>query len=123
MTVSPDLDARFRSAAATAGLLDVGFDVVDSPIGPLLLAATDRGVCRISFEPDPDRHLDLLARTFGPRVLRAAAPVEAARMQLEEYFAGGRHDFDLPIDVRATAPFAQRVLAELALVPYGETTP
>ena len=122
MTVSPDLDRRFRDAAATAGLLDVGFDVVESPIGPLLLAATDRGVCRISFEPDPERHLDLLARTFGPRVLRSAAPVEQARRQLDEYFAGTRTEFDVPTDVRAAAPFAQRVLAELARVPFGETT-
>ena len=42
MTVSPDLDRRFRTAAAAVGLLDVGFDVVDSPIGPLLVAATGR---------------------------------------------------------------------------------
>ena len=122
MTVSPDLDARFRSAAATAGLLDVGFDVVDSPVGQLLVAASDRGVCRISFEPDPDRHLDLLARTFGPRVLRTPASVDSVRRQLDEYFAGGRQRFDLQIDVRAAAPFAQRVLVELARVPFGETT-
>ena len=47
MTVSPDLDRRFRDAAAAEGLLDVGFDVVESPIGPLLVAATPRGLARI----------------------------------------------------------------------------
>ncbi len=122
MNISPQLDRRFRDAAATAGLLAVGFDVVESPIGPLLLAATDRGVCRISFKPDPEQHLDLLARAFGPRVLRSAAPVDAARCQLDEYFEGRRNTFDLDVDIRAAAPFAQRVLSELALVPYGETT-
>jgi methylated-DNA-[protein]-cysteine S-methyltransferase len=122
MTVSPDLDRRFRDAAAGTGLLDVGFDVVESPVGPLLVAASERGLCRIWFRPDPEEQLERLARDFGPRVLRSAASVDAARRQLDEYFAGRRRAFDLPVDVRAAAPFAQRVLAELALVPFGETT-
>ena len=120
--VSPELDRRFREAAATAGLLDVGFDVVESPVGPLLVAATDRGLCRISFRPDPEEQLDRLARTFGPRVLRSAAAVDTVRRQLDEYFDGRRRAFDLDTDLRATAPFARRVLDELARVPYGETT-
>jgi methylated-DNA-[protein]-cysteine S-methyltransferase len=121
-TVSPDLDRRFRDAAATAGLLDVGFDVVDSPIGPLLVAATERGLCRIAFRPDPEEHLDRLARTYGPRVLRSAAAVDAAHRQLDEYFEGRRDVFELDTDLRGAAPFAQRVLTELAHVSYGETT-
>ena len=120
--VSVELDRRFREAAATAGLLDVGFDVVDSPVGPLLVAATDRGLCRISFRPDPEEQLDGLARTFGPRILRSAAAVDTVRRQLAEYFDGRRRAFDLDTDLRATAPFARRVLGELARVPYGETT-
>jgi methylated-DNA-[protein]-cysteine S-methyltransferase len=121
--VSPELDRRFRDAAATAQLLDVGFDVVESPVGPLLVAATDRGLCRISFHPDPEQQLDGLARTFGPRVLRSSAAIDAARRQLDEYFAGRRRGFELDTDLRATvAPFARRVLEELARVPYGETT-
>ena len=122
MTVTPDLDRRFRDAAATEGLLDVGFDVVESPVGPLLVAASERGLCRIWFRPDPEEQLERLARDFGPRVLRSAASVDAARRQLDEYFAGRRRAFDLPVDVRVAAPFAQRVLAELARVPFGETT-
>jgi methylated-DNA-[protein]-cysteine S-methyltransferase len=122
MTVSPELDRRFRDAAATAGLLDVGFDVVDSPVGPLLVAATERGLCRISFRPDPEDQLDRLARAFGPRVLRSSAAVDAARRQLDEYFAGRRRGFDLDTDLRGVAPFARRVLDELAQVPFGETT-
>jgi methylated-DNA-[protein]-cysteine S-methyltransferase len=122
MTVSADLDRRFREAATTAGLLDVGFDVVESPVGPLLMAATDRGLCRISFAPDPELHLDRLARQFGPRVLRSGAAVDAAHRQLDEYFSGSRRDFELDVDVRVAAPFAQRVLEELANVPFGQTT-
>ena len=120
--VSDPLDRRFRTAAATAGLLDVGFDVVDSPVGPLLMAASDRGLCRISFDADPEQHLDRLAKEFGSRVLRSTAAVEAAHRQLDEYFAGDRQGFDLEFDLRPTAPFAHRVLDELALVPFGETT-
>jgi len=122
MTVSTELDTRFRDAAAAARLLDVGFDVVESPIGPLLMAATERGLCRISFQPDPERHLDRLAKEFGPRVLRSSAAVDTAHEQLDEYFAGARRGFQLDVDLRAMAPFAQRVLDELALVPFGETT-
>lgn len=122
MTFSAELDRRFRDAAAAAGLLDVGFDVVESPVGPLLMAASDRGLFRISFEPDPERHLDRLAREFGSRVLRSSKFVERAHRQLDEYFAGDRRAFELRVDLRASAPFAHRVLDELARVPFGETT-
>ena len=78
-TVPPALDARFREAAASTGLLDVGYDVVESAIGPLFLAATDRGLCRVAFQPEPDEYLDRLARAFGPRVLRSGSSVDNAR--------------------------------------------
>lgn len=122
MTVTTDLDLRFREAASAEGLLDVGFDILDSPIGPLLVAATDRGLCRVGFKPDPEEQLDSLARAFGPRVLRSHAAVARAERQLDEYFAGRRQSFELDVDLRATAPFARTVLEELARVPYGQTT-
>jgi methylated-DNA-[protein]-cysteine S-methyltransferase len=122
MSVTPELDRRFREAAATEGLLDVGFDVVDSPVGPLLVAATGRGLARIYFDPDPEHHLDRLAKTFGPRILRATSSVAPAARQLDEYFAGDRSAFELDVDLRGAAPFAQHVLDELARVPYGQTT-
>ena len=122
MTVTPDLDRRFRDAAAAEGLLDVGFDVVDSPIGPLLVAATDRGLARIFFDAESELHLERLAQAYGPRVLRSASTVDRAHRQLDEYFAGGRTAFELDVDLRGAAPFAQQVLDELARVPYGTTT-
>ena len=121
MSVSPELDERFRAAAAAAGLLDAAFDVVtDTPIGDLLVGVTDHGVCRIHFDPDPERELESLARQFGPRVLRSARPVD--RKQLDEYFAGRRRSFELDWDVRHLPAYNQRVLEELARVEYGRTT-
>ena len=115
--VPPDLDRRFRDAAAD--LVDVGYDVADTPVGPLLVAASDAGVCRISYDPDPDRAAETLARTHGPRVLRTPRRVDAVRRQLDEYFAGSRREFDLDWDIRWLPEFQQEVLRELARVPYG----
>jgi methylated-DNA-[protein]-cysteine S-methyltransferase len=119
VTVPADLDRRFRDAAAAEGLLDVAYDFADSPVGELLVAVTDAGLCRISFDPDPDRELEELARAFGARILRSPRPVLAARRELEEYFDGRRHDFDLPLDLRPVPAFQRVVLTELARVPYG----
>jgi methylated-DNA-[protein]-cysteine S-methyltransferase len=116
LSVSPDLDARFRAAALAEGLVDVRYDVFDSPIGELLVAQTDRGLARISYFPDGME--DTLARSFGARVLRT--PLDEVRRELEEYFEGRRESFDLPLDLRV-APFHADVLQELARVPYGRT--
>jgi len=118
--VSPDLDRRFRDAAASENLLDVAYDLVDTPIGTLLIAATERGFCRIAYDAEPDRELERLARAFGVRVLRSALPIDPARRQLDEYFDGRRHRFDLPLDIALLADFNRRVLRELARVPYGD---
>ena len=118
--VSPELDRRFRDTAAAEGLLDAAFDFVDSPVGRLLVATSAHGLCRISYDADPERELEQLARDFGVRVLRSAKPIDPARRELDEYFEGKRHTFDLPIDVARLADFNRRVLRELARVPYGE---
>jgi methylated-DNA-[protein]-cysteine S-methyltransferase len=121
--VPTSLDRRFRDTAATTGLLDVAFDVLDdTPVGPLLLGVTDRGVCRISFDADPAPQLEQLARQYGPRVLRSSRPVDRLRRELDEYFDGRRHTFDLELDLRGAPDYHQRVLAELARVEYGRTT-
>jgi methylated-DNA-[protein]-cysteine S-methyltransferase len=120
MTIPPSLDEAFRDRAAAEGLVDVAYDVTDSPIGPLLLAATDRGVCRISFRGDAEAELDALARTHGVRVLRSAPPVEPVRRELDDYFEGRRRTFDVAVDTSVLPSFQQLVLEELARVPYGE---
>jgi methylated-DNA-[protein]-cysteine S-methyltransferase len=118
--VSADLDRRFRDAAAREQLLDVAYDFVDSPVGTLLVAATGRGLCRIAYDAEPEREVERLAQTFGVRVLRSASPVDPARRELDEYFAGSRQRFDLTVDLALLADFNRRVLRELARVPYGE---
>ena len=123
MTVSPSLDERFRAAAATAELLDVAYDVLpDTPVGTLLVGVTDQGLCRISFDPEPEHHLELLARIFGPRVLRSSKPVDRVRRELDEYFEGRRRRFDIELDVRGVPDYYRRVLDELTRVEYGTTT-
>jgi methylated-DNA-[protein]-cysteine S-methyltransferase len=115
LSVSPELDARFREAAVAAGIVDVRYDVIDSPVGELLLAATPRGLCRISYTVDDAD--ESLAEAFGVRVLRA--PLDPVRRELDEYFAGRRRAFELQLDLRV-APFHEAVLHELARVPYGQ---
>src|SRR5438093_10491683 len=100
MNVTPELDSSFREAALREGLVDVRCDELESPVGNLFVAATDRGLCRISYWPDGME--DTLARTYGIRVLRA--PLDDVRRELDEYFEGRRRVFDLPLDLRV-APF------------------
>ncbi len=111
------VDRRLRRAAAAAGLLDAAYDVVESPLGPLLLAATDRGLCRIAFAGEGG--VDALAALVGRRVMRVPRRLDAARRQLDEYFAGRRREFELPVDFSFLSPFQRLVLGQLARVPYG----
>jgi methylated-DNA-[protein]-cysteine S-methyltransferase len=120
--VSAQLDRRFRSAALADGLLDVAYELADTPLGTLLLAKTERGLCRIGYDPDPERDAEMLARVFGRRVLRAPGALDDARRQLDEYFEGRRETFELPLDLGLSRDFSRRVLLELARVPYGQVT-
>ena len=117
MNVNADLDTRFRAAAVAEGLVDVRYDVVASPVGELHVAATARGLCRISYRSDDWE--DQLARVFGVRVLRS--PLDDVRRELDEYFDGRRREFDLPLDLRV-APFHADVLHELRACPTAAPT-
>jgi methylated-DNA-[protein]-cysteine S-methyltransferase len=117
MSITPELDAKFRAAAIREGIVDVRYDIIDSPVGKLLVAATERGLARIHY--DPEGQEDELARVFGRRVLRS--PIDEVRRELDEYFDGRRREFDLPLDLRVAA-FNAEVLDELARIPYGLTT-
>ena len=116
------LDQRFRDAAAATGLLDVSYDIADTPVGPLFVAVTERGLARISYDAEPEQQIEELARTFGVRVLRSGRPVDPVKRELDEYFEGRRRDFDLAVDLRGRSDFSRVVLEELARVPFGEVT-
>lgn len=113
-----DLVAR----AADAGLLDVAYRTVDSPLGPLLLAATRIGVVRIAFErEDHDAVLASLADAISPRVLLAPVRLDAVALELDEYLTGRRRTFDVPVDLRLASGFRRQVLTHLRRIPYGTT--
>jgi methylated-DNA-[protein]-cysteine S-methyltransferase len=116
------LRARLAAAAAAGGLLDVAYASVESPIGPLLLAATPTGLVRVAFENEPpEAVLADLASRLSPRLLEAPGRLDAIRRELDEYFAGRRDTFDLPLDWSLTSGFRRAVLAATAAIPYGRT--
>jgi methylated-DNA-[protein]-cysteine S-methyltransferase len=116
------LRLRLEQAAETEGLLDVAYTTVASPVGPLLLAATPKGLVRVAYAvEDHDQVLDTLARRLSPRVLRAPKRLDAAARELDEYFGGRRRSFDLPLDLSLSAGFRQLVQRHLPDIGYGQT--
>jgi methylated-DNA-[protein]-cysteine S-methyltransferase len=113
---------RLAAAAQTEGILDVAYRTVDSPVGPLLLAATEVGLVRVAYAAeDHDKVLQMLADRISPRILRAPARLDATASELEEYFNGRRRSFDVPLDWRLTAGFRSAVLHHLPEISYGQT--
>lgn len=116
------LAAEFLRRAEQEGLLDVAYAETDSPVGRLLLATTPRGLVRVSFpiEP-PEKVLEGLAASVSPRILESPTKLDEARRELERYFEGRLHDFDLPLDWQLTHGFYRKVLRATARIPYGQT--
>jgi len=111
----------FAQRADEEGLVDVSYASVDSPFGPLLAATTRRGLVRLAYPDEgPDTVIDDLARRVSPRVLEAPARLDEIRRELDEYFEGGRRDFDLAVDWVLTAGFARRVLQATSRIPFGQ---
>ena len=95
------LHRRLAARAERQGLLDVSYRTVDSPLGPLLLAATGEGLVRVAFSrEDHESVLSRLASEISPRILRTPRRLDEPARQLEEYFAGKRRAFTLPVDLR-----------------------
>ena len=114
--------ARLVAGAEAEGLLDLAWCEIDSPVGRLLAAATPRGLVRVGFEDVPiDEQLTRLAATVSPRLLEAPARLDPVRRELDEYFAGNRRRFDVPIDWQLSAGFVRKVLRATARIPFGET--
>jgi methylated-DNA-[protein]-cysteine S-methyltransferase len=116
------LHARLAAAADQDRMLDVAYRTIDSPVGPLLLAATERGVIRVAYaSEDHDAVLQALADQVSPRILRAPARLDVTARELGEYFAGTRQSFDVPLDWRLSGGFRRTVLARLPGIGYGRT--
>lgn len=116
------LRARLARAADDGGVLDVAYREVDSPIGPLLVAATTDGLVRVAFEREGhDAVLQSLADRVSPRILHAPARLDEVARELDEYFAHRRRSFDVPIDWRLSSGFRATVLRHLRDVGYGHT--
>jgi methylated-DNA-[protein]-cysteine S-methyltransferase len=116
------LHARLATAAERDGILDVAYRTIDSPVGPLLLAATDAGLVRVAYASEGhDAVLQALADRISPRILSAPGRLDAPARELDEYFARRRRGFDLPLDWRLSAGFRRAVLSHLPEIGYGHT--
>jgi methylated-DNA-[protein]-cysteine S-methyltransferase len=116
------LRARLADRAETGGLLDVAYRTMDSPAGPLLLAATPAGLVRVAFERE--NHDDVLVELAGaisPRILRSPRGVDDVARQLDEYFAGRRRVFDVAVDLQLAKGFRRAVLEHLRESHDGTT--
>jgi methylated-DNA-[protein]-cysteine S-methyltransferase len=113
-----DAGERLAERAAAEGLLDVSYATAETPVGDLLVAATPRGLVRISFTAG-DEVLQELSESLSPRVLEAPARLDPVRRELDEYFEGRRHRFELPLDWSLTQGFFRRVLRATARIGYG----
>ena len=130
LTASLDTDAadivalrsRLTERAEREDLVDVAYRIVDSPIGPLLVAASSTGLVRVAFESEGhDAVLDRLAGQISPRIMRMPARTDDVARQLDEYFAGRRHEFDLPLDLQLVSGFRRTVISHLPDIAYGST--
>jgi methylated-DNA-[protein]-cysteine S-methyltransferase len=111
-------------AAATAGLLDVAYATLDSPVGKLLVASTPRGLVRLAYVDYAEEESVLadLAARVSPRVLAAPRKLDEPRRELDQYFAGRRQRFEIPIDWSLTHGFGRRVLQATAMIPFGSVS-
>lgn len=125
---APDLDLaalrrRLARRAEEEGLLDVAYGTYDSPLGPLTVVVTPRGLVRLAYPDEPiEVELAEIAERISPRVLEAPQRTDEVRRELDAYFAGRRRGFDVPIDWRLVRGFAGEVLRATARIPFGQVS-
>ncbi|GAA1416127.1 methylated-DNA--protein-cysteine methyltransferase [Glutamicibacter uratoxydans] len=116
------LREQLVAEAAKHELVDISYRIVDSPIGRLLLAGTEAGLVRVAFETEGHEHiLEVLAEKISPRILKNPRNFDRVAYQLEQYFDGTLHDFDLPLDLQLSTAFRRQVQLELGNIGYGQT--
>jgi methylated-DNA-[protein]-cysteine S-methyltransferase len=117
-----ELRARLAAAAQRDGILDVAYRIIDTPVGSLLVAATESGLVRVAYaSEDHDAVLQSLADRISPRILSAPARLDDVARELDEYFGGHRQRFDVPLDWRLSTGFRSTVLHHLPEIGYGHT--
>lgn len=113
--------AKRRFIDRAADLADVAFATMESPLGSLLIAVTERGLVRIGFDGE-EAVLEDLADRISPRLLAVPGRVDPVRRQLDAYFDGRLLRFDLPLDWRLIGGFRDRVLRATVRIPFGRTS-
>jgi methylated-DNA-[protein]-cysteine S-methyltransferase len=116
------LHRRLATSAQSEGILDVAYRNLDTPVGRLLLAATEVGLVRVAYATeDHDVVLQRLAERISPRILRAPGRLDPVAAELDEYFGGRRRVFDIRLDWRLSSGFLRTVLDRLPGIGYGHT--
>jgi methylated-DNA-[protein]-cysteine S-methyltransferase len=116
------LHRLLEASAARAGLLDIAYRTIDTPVGALLLAATNAGLVRIAFERENhDQVLESLATRLSPRILRSPGRLDRAAFEIDEYFRRARTAFDLTLDRSLSSGFRRAVQEHLPAIAYGHT--
>jgi methylated-DNA-[protein]-cysteine S-methyltransferase len=117
------LHDRLVAAARANGILDISYRTLDTPVGTLLLAATERGLVRVAYASEGhDRVLHELSEKVSPRILNSVERLDPVARELDEYFARSRERFDLPLDWRLSGGgFRGTVLRHLPEIGYGHT--
>jgi methylated-DNA-[protein]-cysteine S-methyltransferase len=114
-------DAVARLVRRAEDDVDVAFEEVDSPFGPLLVAVTARGLVRLAYpNVAQDLVLEEVARDVSPRILRSTRRTDGVRRELDQYFDQARRHFDVSVDWALTRGFVRKVLRATARIPYGD---
>jgi methylated-DNA-[protein]-cysteine S-methyltransferase len=114
------LHERLERDADAAGVLDVAYRTIDTPVGSLLLAATTVGLVRVAYDiEDHEAVLARLADAVSPRILRAPARLDDAARQIDEYFTKRRTTFEVTVDLRLADGFRRIVIEHLRDIGYG----
>lgn len=114
----------FKKVAGKKGLVDVSYEIHETPYGPLLVAATGTGLVRVALSVEnEDLVLEDLAQRISARILKSDRPqITKARTQLDQYFDGKRKKFRLKLDWQLSHGFRREVLTATNQIPYGQTS-
>lgn len=98
------------------------YTVFSSPLGPMGLAATAAGLCRLAHHLSGEAEfVDWIKNTLHPQPTKNPKAFAAIRRQLQLYFAGKLKKFDFPLDLSLGTPFQRRTWKKLLAIPYGKT--